>query len=845
MNALLWGCFALSGAAALALELLWIRSAALVLGTTAATTATVVAGYFGGLGLGAFLARRPSPRSVRRYARLELGVAAGAIASCLAFRVLTADAAQRTLGAAGGAGRVLVVALVIVPVATAIGATLPTLCEALAAPSAVGRRGGALYALNTLGGALGIAAMGFGLPALLGVTASYLATAATSALAGGIALAIGDAAAAARPVGAEPARPARALWLVAAGGGLVAMSLEILWVIFFAQVLHNSVYSFAAVSLVFLLALAAGAELSALLLRRVPPRRLAALGLVAAGVLTIGGVWAFVRLTGGLRYVGMQTGLLEYVVRIVGLAAVTAGPGTLASGTVLPALWAACADRASAARPVGTLTGANVLGGAAGALAAAFAVLPWLGLRAGFLLAAVVSLVLAAVLADGDRRVRWIAYAALVAVALADPLRAPLTYLNPGETLRALSEGAAGVVSVVETGGDRQLRLDNYYVLGGSAAERNERRQGLVPLLLHPAPRRVAFLGMATGISASAAIALGVEDVTVIEVVPEVAALAKAHFGAWNGGLLDRRDVRLIVDDGRRHLAATGASFDVIVSDLFIPWHASAGSLYALQMYRTASRRLADGGLFCQWLPLYQLTREEFEVIARTFLAVFPHVTLWRNDFYPNRPVLGLVGARRPVQVDPGRVESRLGALPAWSRDSLLTAPRALAMLYVGDLSLRPEAFATAPVNGDDRPVLEFLAPRLTRMGADGDKDWLRGEALADYTDALVARLAGLTEPALPATAEMAEARQAGAALFRYAIAATRGDAARADALMREVGRLVPDVIASAEREAPAADVAEVRRTLGRLRSEQERLRQQLQSVEQRLRVPAPNGEHR
>ena len=236
---------------------------------------------------------------------------------------------------------------------------------------------------------------------------------------------------------------------------------------------------------------------------------------------------------------------------------------------------------------------------------------------------------------------------------------------------------------------------------------------------------------MATGFSASAAPALGVAETTVIEVVPEVAALAKTHFGPWNADLLDRRDIRLVVDDGRRYLAATDTVFDVIVSDLFIPWHASAGNLYALEMYWTVGRRLAPGGLFCQWLPLYQMTQEEFEVVARTFLAVFPHVTLWRNDFYPNRPVLGLVGARQPLTLDLERVGRRMAALPAWGRDSLLAAPRSLAMLYVGDLSLVPDALGRAPLNRDDRPVIEFLAPRLTRMSAAGDKDWLTGEALS------------------------------------------------------------------------------------------------------------------
>src|SRR4029077_4177116 len=115
------------------------------------------------------------------------------------------------------------------------------------------------------------------------------------------------------------------------------------------------------------------------------------------------------------------------------------------------------------------------------------------------------------------------AYAGLLAVVIADPMHAPLTRLNAGETLRAVSEGAAGIVTVVDTGGHGQLRLDNYYVLGGSSAERNERRQGLLPLLLHPDPQRVAFIGMATGISASAATAAAVRDTTVIEVVPEVA----------------------------------------------------------------------------------------------------------------------------------------------------------------------------------------------------------------------------------------------------------------------------------------------------------------------------------
>jgi len=451
------------------------------------------------------------------------------------------------------------------------------------------------------------------------------------------------------------------------------------------------------------------------------------------------------------------------------------------------------------------------------------------------LLAAVTYIVLADVVAPPERRGRAVAYAALIVIVLANPLRAPLTHLAAGETLRRSVEGPAGIVTVVDSADDHQLRLDNFYVLGGSAAATNERRQGLLPLLLHPAPRRAAFIGMATGITASAGAALGVEETTVIELVPEVARLAATEFATWNAQLLERPGVRLVVDDGRRYLVTTAERYDVVVGDLFIPWHAGAGSLYAREMFETVAGRLAPGGLFCQWLPLYQLTREEFDVIARTFVAVFPSVTLWRDDFYANRPIVALVGQVAPPTLDLGSLRERIAALPAWSDDPLLSSPRGLAMLYLGNLAGAPAVLNTGPINTDDRPVIEFLAPRLTRMGPGGDKDWFTGEALDAFTEELAARSTSTPDPVLLADETLADARRAGRLLFRYALAVNRGDDAAAAGFEAEVRRLVPEVVAARERGAPVAALADARRTLGTLRAEQEQLRRQLQTMEQRL----------
>lgn len=856
---MLWICYILSGAAALALEMLWMRSAALVLGGTAATTASVLACYFAGLALGAAAGARETDRPARRYALLELAAAAGALWSVVVFQSMRGDAAARAIAHWPGAG-VLAIALATLPATLCLGATLPAIGQALAPLGTLGWRGARLYALNTAGAVLGIAVAGFGLPAAIGVRASYGTVAAVSSLAGLLALATArlgpgtstrhaSGSAARRPAGSRyqavaarasrtlPREPARMrLCAVAAASGALGLGLEVLWVRLFAQVLHNSVYSFTAVTLAIVAGLATGAATAAPLLRRFAARDVAAGALAACALTTLAGFWMFMRWTDGLAYVGMRTGLAEYVGRIVLLAAGTAGPAAFASGAVLPALWAIWGDAEGVAHPLGTLAAANTLGGAAGALAMGFVAVPTIGLRAGLLLAALGYLVAADLIAT--RRLRPLFLGAILVVPFADPLSAPLVHLRTAtETLRALIEGASGIVSVVDADGDLQLRLDNYYVLGGSAAAEGERRLGLVPLLLHPNPRRVAFIGLATGITASAAPALEVPDTTVVELVPEVAAAARTHFAAWNGAVLEQPSVHLVLDDGRRYLQAAPERFDVVVSDLFIPWHAGTSTLYAREMYETVARRLSPDGLFCQWLPLYQLTREEFDVVVRTVLAVFPDVQLWRADFYPDRPVVALVARLASSQVDLAQVGARLARLPAWSRDGLLASPLGLAMLYAGDLRSVAAEFAPAPLNTDDRPRIEFLAPRLTRMAAAGDKDWFIGDALAAFYETLAARGAGA--PAfVPGGAAVVAAERAGLIMYRYTLAVARDDPGAA-ALADEVRRLAPEVVLAAESTTGGGDVADARRTLAGLRDEQEQVRRQLEAIEHRLEAVA------
>ena len=167
-----------------------------------------------------------------------------------------------------------------------------------------------------------------------------------------------------------------------------------------------------------------------------------------------------------------------------------------------------------------------------------------------------------------------------------------------------------------------------------------------------------------------------------------------------------------MIDDARSFLRASPQRFDVIVGDLFVPWQLGSGSLFSREHFTNARARLAAGGVFCQWLPLYQLTKGEFLTIARSFADVFPAADLFRGDFFGTHPIASLCGAAESATSGPRR---RARSLPS-SDDRWIANPLGPAALYIGPLDV--DRMAANPVESDARPVLEFAAARSHAGGS-------------------------------------------------------------------------------------------------------------------------------
>jgi spermidine synthase len=755
-----------SGAVALVYEIVWQRQFALLFGSAAPATAAVLAGYFAGLGVGALVVGRFAARwsrPLRVYALLEICVGLGALlvtpllsgfelAYPWLFEALSGHPASST------AVRTAVVFAVVLIPTFCMGGTLPLIgqwvdrgCQQL------GITVGWFYLINTVGAGLGALAVPFVFLPQLGLAKTIWVCASANGLLSLAAWLLDrSCGSAARSLavgsinGTQPSeklvhrpqnkiRPksvsddglAQPITLLAFISGFVTFALQVVWNRVFAQVHENSMYSFSVIVAVIIFALAIGAQLARFGLQRgIEPSRLLGGAWVIAGLALIGGPSLFLTLSNNLSYLPSSGGWTGYALRLVGLATGVLLIPMALLGVGLPAIMeqAGRAPGVGAGRVLGRLLAVNIAGSVVGALAAGFLFPQWLGMWSTLLGLATWVLIVGIWQwirwSNAVRQRKFGFFFVLVWLMTLWPLGhldLPRVQLatDQSERLVALTEGTYGITAVVERPGSRRLKLNNHYGLGGTASTGDERMQAHIPLLLHPAPRRVVFLGLGTGITAGGALFHPVEQVTVVELVPEVVAASREYFRKTNGGILDDKRTRVVADDARNFLRGSHEKFDVIVGDLVVPWRQGEGSLFTLEQFVAARESLAPGGLFCQWLPLFQLSEVEVNILTRTFLQAFPHAQVWRGDFSPTEPAIALIGSTGDLKFDAGQVRRRLAEMRGDPTNPQLQTPDGFWMSLVGGLEIANLPSDETRLNSEDRPWIELLGPMLHTGGSE------------------------------------------------------------------------------------------------------------------------------
>jgi len=689
--------------------------------------------------------------------------------------------------------RFLLASAFLLPATTLMGATLPILSAHLEKRrNNPGEGASTLYAVNTAGAVVGTAAAGFWLLPAVGMSGTILIAASGNILASLGALyysrqeegreaaeaasITGDPSASPGPAPAAPL-PAGILIAVAAAiaiSGAGALILEVVWTRTLSLILGSSTQAFTVMLTTFLVGLAAGsAVLSRLLGRLRHPVRAFAVVELLVGLSVYAGVYLFPELPYAFLVLFRHTqgaSLLFEAGRFALAGAIMLVP-TLLLGAAFPlAVRSFRLGVEEAAGPVGRLYAVNTAGAIAGSLAAGFVLVPFLGLQrtliAGGLINLAVGIGLLAIAPPGRRAWRVAFAGALLLLMPVLPLSAPrwnLLLMTSGvfqyahlfstefltrhdflayHTLHRelyYRDGATTTVSVEKQPAlpDGKVRLSltvNGKVDASSVGDlETQVLVGQVPMLIAPLPKRVLAIGWGSGVTVGSVLAhVNVTSLRAVEIEPAVIE-ASRFFTDFNHDPYGDPRLTIEINDARHALLVDRESYDLIISEPSNPWLPGPSRLFTREFFVLAKKRLAPGGLLCQWVQLYGLSKESYFALIRTLQDVFADVAVLKAA---SGDTIVLASAE-PFQFDVARIDARIrlpGVGADLSRIHVGSAAALLARYRAGGLALKTLA-GEGPLNTDDNALIEFAASRSLYSTTDMDNDALLSHAPSSPLD--------------------------------------------------------------------------------------------------------------
>ena len=712
-------CFFLSGFAGLVYEVVWIRQASLLLGSTTFALSTVLAVFFLGLACGSYFFGRygqQTDRPLLVFALVEIGLGLSALASPYAFEladILYGAVYQRLAEhALHFLTRIILVGFVVLPPTVLMGATLPLFCRQFVRSDAkIVRSVGLLYGINTLGAALGCVCAGFVLLPELGFLDTVRLGAVLNILVGIVAGSLPIARSGlARPRLLRPEE--RGHWGVFAlffAVGFVALGSEVLWTRYLGLLIANTVYTYTLTLAVVLVGLVLGSVLASLFFDRTIHRARyfgvlqVVLGLVVLLLMMLpSDIW---------RHLGEEWWI--YAVLLL--------PPAVLGGASFPLAVRMVVEEASAASGgTGKIAAVNTLGGIAGALAIGFVGLPFFGLESSLLFITGTSL------AVGFAAWLWLDRTSALAVKAAFiglfscawlavpyllPTRLPADFLGKREELVDFREGYGSNLAVIRQDRGLQLEINRWWQ--GRDRKTHQVMAAHVPMLLHPDPKQVLLVGVGTGQTAARFLLYSIDRLECVDIEPTIFRFIRPHFDSrW----MEDPRVELIGADGRNYLRHTPSTYDVISLELGQLSRPGVASFYTVDFYRRAKKRLRSGGLLVQFVPLSLLTADHFRSTVQSFLQAFPHSLLWYNT-----SELLLIGSGRDFAIDRAVLEGRLSnekirrdlEYSHWGGPLYwLNRPQVFLGSYLMGSSGLAELANEASVYGDDRPVLDYAVAR-------------------------------------------------------------------------------------------------------------------------------------
>jgi predicted membrane-bound spermidine synthase len=764
--------FVLSGFAGLIYQSIWSHYLGLFLGHAAYAQALVLAIFMGGMAIGAAWIAKAGERRrnlIRGYAVIEAVIGLLGLLFHWLFTHVVSFSYGTLIPALGSplsvnVARWAIAATLILPQTILLGMTFPLMSGGLIRrfPDSQGNLLGGLYFTNSIGAALGALTAVFVLLPWVGLPGAMVAASVLNFAVAALAwLLAGETEPLPREVRDAPAAPKQSLrhntllrlvLLGTALSGAASFAYEIIWIRMLSMAVGSTMHAFELMLTSFI----AGIALGGLWVRKRAdsndmPLRLVGWMQIFMGIAALMSLAVYAN---AFAWVGWLMGALAktdggYALFNLGTAAIAMAimlPAAFFAGTTLPLFTVALLRDGQGERAIGRVYAWNTLGSIAGVLAAIHLLIPALGLKLALCLAALVDIAIGLVLlrwqADSQRAMLRFGLAALIAaVALVVGIRIPWdttrlasgvfrhgnAMVDPGSKVVFMRDGKTASVSVtahpwgtvvIATNGkpDAGLRMDES--AAPSPDEPTMVMLGALPLALHEMPKRAGVIGFGSGLTTHTLLGdKRLQQVDTVEIEPVMVEGAKVYGKRVARAYEDPRS-RIVIDDAKAHFAAQKEKYDLIISEPSNPWISGVGALFTKEFYQQVPSLLNKGGLFVQWIHLYEIDEPLIGSILNALTPAFKNYSAWlanNSDLLIVASPDGQVGEPDFQKLANGPLATDLERIGITSAEHLnlrkvadTRVLRALGRLYEG-----------MPVNSDYFPVLGLQAPKTRFKGMD------------------------------------------------------------------------------------------------------------------------------
>lgn len=400
-------------------------------------------------------------------------------------------------------------------------------------------------------------------------------------------------------------------------------------------------------------------------------------------------------------------------------------PPTILMGATFPMVCRICYVGDGIGRETGSVYAINTVGAIAGSILAGFVLIPYFGLKAANIVAALLNLLVAAVVIVLVRRFALSKAYILMAfflISLVFSYRVsggepyPFSYYigsryvsydrfiqDFGFAERLYEkDNAAGNIKVIKTVGGSKMLVNNGKIESSNSGDLvNLATLAYLPASANPGAKSFLNIGLGTGGTVFYAARLPeIEEIYSIEINPSVMDASRLFF---HPEIFSDPRIKFITADARNYLSIVDKKYDIISAEPSYPVDQGFSHLYSKEFFEIVKERLNKGGVFCQWVPRYIFRGEEFKMIVKTFKAVFPVVTVWKaksSDFL----ILGSESGNFDTDGILRAVSVRLGDVGLPSKDFYLVSDQA-------DVENRLKEYK-GKINTDDHPIVEFIGAK-------------------------------------------------------------------------------------------------------------------------------------